>query len=71
MPLPKTGELLIASNSGSQLPHIVFKSQNLIFVVGAQKIMLTLADAFNRLEKHTVPLEDERMQTAMGMGTYP
>lgn len=67
----ETGELLIASNSGSQLSHIVFTSQNLIFVVGAQKIVSTLTDAFDRLDKHVIPLEDKRMQKAMGMGTYP
>jgi len=66
----ETGEMLIASNSGSQLPQVVFTSQNLIFVVGAQKIVPTLADAFDRLERHVIPLEDERMRMAMGMGTY-
>ena len=69
--IAETGEMLIASNSGSQLPHIVFTSPNLILVVGAQKITPTLTDAFDRLEKHVIPLEDERMQKAMGMGTYP
>jgi L-lactate utilization protein LutB len=68
--LTEAGEMLVASNSGSQLPHLAFTSQNLILVVGAQKIVPTLADAFDRLEKHVVPLEDERMQKAMGMGTY-
>jgi len=66
----ETGEILIASNSGSQLPHSAFTSKNLIFVVGTQKIVPTLADAFDRLEKYIIPLEDERMQKAMGMGTY-
>lgn len=69
--LAETGEILVASNSGSQLPHIVYTSQNLIFIVGTQKITPTLADAFDRLNKHVVPLEDERMQKAMGMDTYP
>jgi L-lactate utilization protein LutC len=68
--LTEAGEMLVASNSGSQLPHLAFTSQNLILVVGAQKIVPTLADAFDRLEKHVVPLEDERMQKAMGTGTY-
>lgn len=67
----ETGEMLIASNTGSQLPHVVFTSQNLIFVVGAQKIAPTLADAFTRLEKHVVPLEDERLMKAYGAHTYP
>lgn len=69
--IAETGEILIASNSGSQLPHVVFTSQNLLLVVGAQKIVPTLADAFSRLEKHVIPLEDDRMQKAMHMGTYP
>lgn len=67
--MAETGELLIASNTGSQLPHIVFTSPNIIFVVGTQKIMPTLADAFSRLEKHVIPLEDERAQKAYGSGT--
>lgn len=66
----ETGEMLIASNSGSQLPHIAFTSRQLISVIGVQKIVPTLADAFDRLKEYVVPLEDERMQKAMGMGTY-
>src|SRR5262245_10972394 len=38
----ETGEMIIASNTGSQLPHIVFTSPNIIFVIGAQKIVPTL-----------------------------
>ena len=55
------GESVIASNSGSQLPHIVFTSPNVIFVVSVKKIVPTLADAMKRLEEHVVPLEDERL----------
>ena len=35
--LTENGEMIIASNTGSQLPHIVFTSQQVIFVVGGQK----------------------------------
>ncbi len=69
--LAETGEILIASNTGSQLPHTVFTSQNLILVIGTQKIVPTLSDAFNRLEQYVIPLEEERMRQAMGAGTYP
>lgn len=65
--LAQTGELIIASNSGSQLPHIVFSSPNVIFVVGSQKIAPTFADAEARLRTYVVPLEDARMKEA-GMG---
>jgi len=57
----ETGELVIGSNTGSQLPHIVFTSPNIIFVVGTQKITPTLSDTIKRLEKYVVPLEDERI----------
>ncbi len=67
--LSETGEFLIASNTGSQLPHIVFTSQNLLFVVSTQKIVPTLADAMKRLEEHVVPLENTRMQGLYGMDT--
>ena len=59
--LSATGEMVFASNSGSQLPHLVFTSPNLILVVGAQKITPNLAEALKRLEEYVIPLEDERM----------
>lgn len=59
--LGETGEFVIASNTGSQLPHIVFTSPSIIFVVSTKKIVPTLADAMERLEKYVFPLEDERI----------
>ncbi len=67
--LSQTGEFVVASFSGSQLPHIAFTSQNVILVVSAQKITPTLAEAVKRLETHVVPLEDARMKAAYGIGT--
>jgi L-lactate utilization protein LutC len=58
--LTEEGEMLIASNSGSQLPHLAFTSPNLILVVGTQKIVPNLAEAMNRLNDYTFPLEDAR-----------
>ncbi len=63
----ETGQLVIASNSGSQLPHIVFTSPNLIFVAGVQKITPTLDAALARVREYVLPLEDRRMKDA-GMG---
>lgn len=68
--LSETGEFIIASNTGSQLPHIVFTSQNLIFVVGAQKIVPSLAEGMKRLEEYVIPLEDKHMQGKYGVGTH-
>jgi hypothetical protein len=62
--MSETGEMVIASNTGSQLPHLVFTSPNIILVVSTQKISPTLIDAMNRLEEYVVPLEDERSMNA-------
>lgn len=63
------GEFIVASNTGSQLPHIVFSSANLIFIVGIQKIVSNLSEAFERLNKYVVPLEDENMKQKYGVNT--
>lgn len=63
------GEILIASNTGSQLPNVAYGSQNVILVVGAQKIVKDLPEAFERLNARVIPLEDQRMQKAYGSGT--
>jgi L-lactate utilization protein LutB len=65
--IAETGELVIASNSGSQLPHLVFTSPNIILVVGAQKITENLDEALRRLREYVLPLEDTRMKQ-VGMG---
>ena len=65
----ETGELVIASNTGSQLPHLAFTSPNLILVVSTKKIVPTLADALNRIDQHVIPLEDVRMKEVYGYGT--
>ncbi len=59
----ETGELVIASASGSQLAHLVYTSQNIILVVGTQKIASSLEDARNRVTTYVFPLEDKRMKS--------
>lgn len=65
----ETGQLVIASNSGSQLPHIAFTSPNLIFVVGAQKVVPNLDEALVRVREYVLPLEDKRMKDAGHAGS--
>jgi L-lactate utilization protein LutC len=67
--LTETGEYLIASNSGSQLPHIVFTSANLIFVVSTKKIVPNITEAMNRLMEYIMPIEDKHMKEKYGVGT--
>ena len=47
--LTEDGQMVIGSNSGSQLPHLVYSSPNLILVIGTQKIVPTLDEAMKRL----------------------
>lgn len=67
--LTQDGALLIASNTGSQLPHLAFTSPNLVLVVGANKIVPTITDGLRRIEEYVIPLEDVRMKGVYGFGT--
>lgn len=67
--LSETGEMVIASNTGSQMPHLVFTSPNIILVVGTQKITQTLESAIRRLEEYVVSLEDKRAMSAYNSHT--
>src|SRR5437016_1957389 len=60
------GTLVIASASGSQLASYSWGAVNVIFVVGAQKLVPTLAAAHERIYQHSLPLEDARAQAAYG-----
>lgn len=67
--LTETGEFIVASNTGSQLPHIVFTSKNLILVVGTQKIVVSMEAAMDRLKTYVVPLENKRLKDKFGIET--
>jgi hypothetical protein len=60
--LTEKGDMLIASATGSQLPHLVYTSPNIILVVGAQKITPDLETAMDRLNTYVFPLEDAHMK---------
>src|SRR5713226_6433501 len=60
------GVLVIASASGSQLASYAWGAANVIFVVGAQKLVPTMAAAHERIYQHSLPLEDARAQAAYG-----
>jgi hypothetical protein len=54
------GVLVLASFSGSQLASYALGAANVIFVVGAQKIVPDLDCARRRIYEHALPLEDAR-----------
>ena len=49
----ETGHVVIASASGSQLSSYVFGAKNVVWVVGAQKLVPTLEDALARTYGYT------------------
>ncbi|MDE2095987.1 MAG: lactate utilization protein [Patescibacteria group bacterium] len=65
----KDGEVLVASASGSQIPSYAFTSPNVIWVVGTQKIVGDLSEAFDRVKTYVFPLEDQRMKSAGAQGS--
>lgn len=67
--ITQNGHVYIASNSGSQLPGYVYGASNVIWVVGTQKLVSDATEAMDRLETHTLPLEDERAKAAYGVGS--
>jgi len=60
--IAQTGEVLVASSSGSQLPSYTFSSSNLVWVAGTQKIVPTLEAGLQRIHDYSLPLEHVRMQ---------
>lgn len=65
----ETGEILDVSASGSQIGSYAFSSDNVIWVVGTQKIVSTLEEGFKRIHEHVIPLEDRRMKSIGYPGT--
>jgi acyl-CoA hydrolase len=68
--ITRDGVLVIASASGSQLASYAWGAANVIFVVGAQKLVPTLEAARDRIYSHSLVLEDGRAVAAYGQHSY-
>ena len=64
------GHVVVASASGSQLAPYAFGASRVIWVVGAQKVVPDLDAAFDRIERHSLPLEDARLRETYGTPSY-
>ena len=62
----EAGQLVMVSNTGSQLAPIAFGAGTVIFAIGSQKIVPDLATAFRRIDEYTFRLEDIRMRGLHG-----
>ena len=65
----RDGTLVIASASGSQLASYAWGAANVIFVVGAQKLVPTVEAAHERIYQHSLKLEDARAYAAYGQNS--
>jgi L-lactate utilization protein LutC len=61
-----TGEILVASATGSQIAPYAFSSSHIIWVAGAQKIVPTVEAGFRRIREYVLPHEDLRMKKKFG-----
>lgn len=61
------GHVLIASNTGSQLPAYGYGALKVVWVVGAQKIVKDTEEGLKRIYEHSLPLESERAKRAYGV----
>jgi len=63
------GEVLVASNTGSQFAAYAYGAQHVIWIVGTQKIVKNRDEALKRIYEYAFPLEDDRAQKAYGVGS--
>jgi len=63
----ENGEVLIASNTGSQLPAYAYGADHVIWVVGTQKIVKDKEAGKKRIYDYVLPLESERAKKAYGV----
>jgi hypothetical protein len=65
--ITEDGQILTASNGGSQIAPYAYGASKVILVVGVQKIVKDLNEGFRRIEEYSYPLEDARLRSTLGM----
>src|SRR5687768_17520982 len=66
----RDGTLVIASASGSQLAPYAWGAANVIFVVGAQKLVPTVEAGRERIFKHSLDRKSTRLNSSHGYISY-
>jgi hypothetical protein len=67
--ITEDGHLLMASNTGSQMPAHVAGASHVILVAGTQKIVKDVPGGIKRIYEHSFVLENERAKKAYGFGS--
>ena len=65
----EAGQVVIASQTGSQLAPYVYGAGKVIWVVGTQKLVRDLDQATRRVYDYALPLEEARSRLAYQMGS--
>ncbi|MEV0699620.1 LUD domain-containing protein [Saccharopolyspora sp. NPDC050389] len=60
------GHLVVASEDGEQLGPYSYTAGMAVWVVGAQKVVPSIAAALRRIETYSYPLEDNRSRALRG-----
>ena len=63
------GQVVVASATGSQLGPYAASAGKVVWVVGTQKIVRNLEEAFARIREYSFAREDDRAHKAYGVGT--
>jgi L-lactate utilization protein LutC len=63
------GQVVVASATGSQLGPYSAGARKVVWVVGVQKIVRDLDEAFQRIREYSFAREDERARKAYGVGS--
>jgi hypothetical protein len=64
--ITENGQVIVVSNTGSQLPSFAYSSLKVIWVVGVNKIVADFETGIKRIYEYIVPLETARMQKTHG-----
>jgi hypothetical protein len=62
----ESGEILVASATGSQIAPYAFSSSHILWVAGAQKIVPSVEAGLRRIREYILPHEDQRMKNRLG-----
>lgn len=63
----ETGTVMVASNTGSQLPAYAYGAGSVIWVAGTQKIVKDVDEGLRRIHEYVLGLESARARKAYGL----
>ena len=63
------GKLIIASNTGSQLPAYAYGASHVVWVAGTQKVVKNVDEGIRRIYEYILPLEFKRANKAYNITT--